>query len=117
MTSSDSRPISAFHCGRQTPDPVDARHSAVRVTGSAGLIKGELEVSSSEPQGSPVSTAIAILVLVAAAVLSAVVVGAASWLIGIPAMVRGLGAYGTLALVLGVGLFITFRRGQPGNRK
>jgi len=117
VTPYDSRPISACRCGGKTPDPADARLSAIRVKGSAGLIKGELEVSSSEPPGSPVSTAIAILVLVAAAVLSAVVVGAASWLIGIPAMARGLGAYGTLALVLGVGLYITFRRGQPGNRE
>jgi hypothetical protein len=63
--------------------------------------------------GSPVSTAIAILVLVTAAALTAGAVAAVGWLAGLPASATGLCAYGALALILGVGLYITFRRGQP----
>lgn len=82
--------------------------------GSAGPVKGELEVTSSEPQGSPVSTAIAILVLVTAAVLAAVAVGVVGWLACFPAVATGLGAFGALALIFGVGLYITYWRVRPG---
>src|SRR5450755_599076 len=66
MTPPNSHHASACHCGPRTPAPSAPSHSVVRVKGSAGPVKGELEVTSSEPQGSPVSTAIAILVLVPA---------------------------------------------------
>jgi hypothetical protein len=85
------------------------------VKGSAGPVKGELEVTSSEPQGSPVSTAIAILVLVTAAALAAVaVVGMVGWLAGFPDMAAGLAAFGAFALIFGVGLYITYWRVRPG---
>jgi hypothetical protein len=94
------------------------------VKGSAGPVEGELEVSSSEPHGSPVSTAIAILVLVTAAALAAVAVGVAGWLADLPAVATGLGAWSAFALTFGAGLYITYwkpdtstrnfaRRGQP----
>jgi hypothetical protein len=86
----------------------------VRVKGSAGPVKGELEVTSSEPQGSPVSTAIAILVLVSAAALAAVAVGVAGRLGGFPAVATGLGACGAFALIFGAGLYITYWRARPG---
>lgn len=75
---------------------------------------GELEVTSSESQGSPVSTAIAILVLVTAAALAAVAVGVVGWLAGFPAVATGLGACGVLVLIFGVGLYITYWRIWPG---
>jgi len=63
-------------------------------------------VTSSEPQGSPVSTAIAILVLVTAAALAAVAVGVAGWLAGFPAVATGLGACGAFAVIFGAGLYM-----------
>lgn len=96
MTPPCSRHPSACRCGPQMPTPADRPHSVVRVKGSAGPVKGELEVTSSEPQGSPVSTAIAILVLVTAAALAAVAVAVAGWLSGLPAAATGLGACGAL---------------------
>jgi len=78
------------------------------VKGSAGPVEGELEVSSSEPHGSPVSTAIAILVLVTAAALAAVAVGLAGWLAGLPAVATGLGAWSAFAVTFGAGLHITY---------
>ena len=82
--------------------------------GSAGPVKGELEVVSSESQGSPVSTAIAILVLVTAAALAAVAVGVVGWLVGFPAVAAGLGTCGVLILIFGAGLYITCFRVPPG---
>jgi hypothetical protein len=70
----------------------------VRVKGSAGPVKGELEVTSSGSQAAPVSTAIAILVLVTAATL--------------PAVTTGLDACGAFAVIFGAGAYITYRR--PG---
>lgn len=97
-------------CGLRTPVSAVAPQAIVRVKGSAGPIKGELEVTSSESQGSPVSTAIAILVLVTAAALAAVAVGVVGWLVSFPAVTAGLGAYGALALIFGAGLYITYWR-------
>ncbi|HUZ56775.1 MAG TPA: hypothetical protein VMU94_30155 [Streptosporangiaceae bacterium] len=71
-------------------------------------------MTSSEPQGSPVSTAIAVLVLVTAAVLAAVAVGVVGWLVGFPAVAAGLAAFGALALIFGVGLYITYWKVRPG---
>ena len=110
MTPPHSHYASACRCGPRTPAPADAPHSVVRVKGSAGPVKGELEVTSSEPQGSPVSTAIAILVLVTAAALAAVAVGVAGWLAGFPAVATGLGACGAFAVIFGAGLYITYWR-------
>jgi hypothetical protein len=110
MTPPHSHHAAACRCGPRTSAPADAPHSVVRVKGSAGLVKGELEVTSSEPQGSPVSTAIAILVLVTASALAAVAVGVAGWLAGFPAVATGLGACGAFALIFGMGLYITYRR-------
>jgi hypothetical protein len=109
-----SHHASACRCGPQTPAPADAPHSVVRVKGSAGPVKGKLEVTSSESQGSPVSTAIAILVLVTAADLAAIAVGVVGWLAGFPAVATGLGACVVLALIFGVGLYITCWRIWPG---
>jgi hypothetical protein len=67
-------------------------------------------VTSSEPQGSPVSTAIVILVLVTASALAAVAIGVAGWLAGFPAVATGFGACGAFALTFGMGLYITYRR-------
>ena len=114
MTPPHSHRTSVCRCGLRAPAPADAPHSVVRVKGSAGPVKGELEVTSSEPQGSPVSTAIAILVLVTAAALAAVAVGVAGWLAGFPAVATGLGAWGAFALIFGVGLYITYWR--PGKK-
>lgn len=99
-----------------TPTPADMPHSVVRVKGSAGPLKGELEVTSSEPQESPVSTAIAILVLVTAAALAAAAVGVVGRLAGFPAVATGLGACGVLALIFGAGFYITYLRVRPGTR-
>ena len=107
MTPPHSHHASACRCGPWTPAPADAPHSVVRVKGSAGPVKGELEVTSSERQGSPVSTAIAILVLVIA-------VGVAGWLAGFPAVATGLGACGAFAVIFGAGLYITYWR--PGQK-
>gem|GEM_PF-6796824 len=71
-------------------------------------------MTSSEPQGSPVSTAIAILVLVTAAALAAVGVGVVGWLAGFPAVAAGLGACGAFGLIFGAGLYITYWRVRPG---
>jgi hypothetical protein len=71
-------------------------------------------VTSSEPQGSPVSTAIAILVLVTATALAAVAVDIAGWLAGLPAAATGLGACGAFAVIFGAGLYVTFWR--PGQK-
>lgn len=79
------------------PAPADATNSVVRVKGSAGLVKGELEVTSSGPQGWPLSTAIAILVTAAAP--AAVAIGVSAWLAGFPVMATGLGVCGAFALV------------------
>ena len=114
MTPPHSHHASACRCGPRTPVPADAPHSVVRVKGSAGPVKGELEVTSSEPQGSPVSTAIAILVLVTAAALAAVAVGVAGWLAGFPVVATGLGACGAFAVIFGAGLYITYWR--PGQK-
>jgi len=95
MTPPHSHHAAACRCGPRTSAPADAPHSVVRVKGSAGPVKGELEVTSSEPQGSPVSTAIAILVLVTASALAAVA--------------TGFGACGAFALIFGMGLYITYR--------
>jgi len=89
-----SHHVSACRCGPRTPAPADAPHSVVRVKGSAGPVKGELEVTSSESQGSPVSTAIAILVLVTAAALAAVAIAVVGWLASFPPVATGLGACG-----------------------
>ena len=128
MTPPHSPRTSACRCGPRTPALADAPHSVVRVKGSAGPVKGELEVTSSEPQGSPVSTAIAILVLVTAAALAAVAVGVAGWLAGFPGVATRLGACGAFASIFSAGLYITYwragkkpdtsardfaRRGQP----
>jgi len=110
MTPPHSHHAAACCCDPRTLALADAPHSVVRVKGSAGPVKGELEVTSSEPQGSPVSTAIAILVLVTAAALSAVAIGVAGWLAGFPAVATGLGACGAFALIFGMGLYITYRR-------
>ena len=64
--------------------------------------------------GSPLSTAIAILVLVTAAALAAVAVGVAGWLAGFPAVAAGLGACGAFASIFGMGLYITYWR--PGQK-
>jgi hypothetical protein len=80
MTPPCSHHTSACRCGPRMPATADGHHSVVRVKGSAGLVKGELEVTSTESQESLVSTAIAILVLVTAAALAAVVVGVVGWL-------------------------------------
>lgn len=114
MTPPHSRRPSACRCGPRVPPPSVPSHSVVRVKGSAGPVKGELEVTSSEPQGSPVSTAIAILVLVSAAALAAVAVGVAGWLAGFPAVATGLGVCGAFALIFGSGLYITYWRARPG---
>jgi len=90
------------------------RYSVVRVKDSAGPVRGELEVTSSVPQGSLASTAIAILILVTAAVVAAVALGAAGWVGGFPAVATGLGACGAFAVVFGVGVYIACRR--PGRR-
>jgi hypothetical protein len=110
MTPPHSHHASACRCGPRTPASADAPHSVVRVKGSAGPVKGELEVTSSEPQGSPVSTAIAILVLVTAAALGAVTVGVTGWLAGFPAVATGLGVCGAFAVIFSMGLYITYRR-------
>jgi hypothetical protein len=109
-----SHNTSACRCRPRTPAPADAPYSVVRVKGSAGPVKGELEVTSSEPQGSPVSTAIAILILVTAAALAAVAAGVVGWLTGFPAVAAGLAAFGAFALIFGVGLYITYWRVRPG---
>jgi len=96
------------------PPSADAPYSVVRVKGAAGPVKGELEVTSSEPQGSPVSTAIAILVLVTAAALAAVAVGVVGWLADFPSVAAGLAAFGAFALIFGMGLYITYWRTRPG---
>ncbi len=116
MTPPHSHHASACRCGPRTPAPADAPHSVVRVKGSAGPVKGELEVTSSEPQGSPVSTAIAILVLVTAAALAAVAVavGVAGWLAGFPAVATGLGVCGAFPAIFGAGLYITYW--EPGRK-
>jgi hypothetical protein len=93
--------------------PADARHAAIRVRGSVGPVRGEVEVASSESQGSPLSTAIAVLVLVTASALAAATVGAVGWLIGFPGVPAGLAAFGVLALIFGIGLYITYWRAQP----
>jgi len=113
MAPPHSHNTSACGCGLRTPTLADAPYSAVWVKGSAGPVKGELEVISSEPQGSPVSTAIAILVLVTAAALAAVAVGVVGWLAGFPAVAAGLAAFGAFALTFGVGLYITYWRVRP----
>jgi hypothetical protein len=115
MTPPHSHHASACCCGPRTLAPADAPHSVVRVKGSAGPVKGELEVTSSESQGSPVSTAIAILVLVTAAALAAVAVGVVGWLAGFPTAATGLGACCVLALIFGAGLYITYWRVRPGD--
>jgi hypothetical protein len=97
-------------CGPRPAALADAPHSTVRVKGSAGPVKGELEVSSSGPQAAPVSTAIAILVLVTASALAAVALGVVGWLAGLPALATGLGACGAFAVVFGVGVHIAYRR-------
>lgn len=117
MTPPHPHHTSAGRYGPQMSAPAGGHHSVVRVKGSAGPVKGELEVTSSEPQGSPVSTAISILVLVTAAALAAVAVGVAGWLSGLPSAATGLGACGALALTFGVGLYITYWRGQSGSEK
>ncbi len=114
MTPPHSHQAAACRCGPRVSAPADAPHSVVRVKGSAGPVKGELEVTSSEPQGSPVSIAIAILVLVTAAALAAVAVGVAGWLAGFPAVATGLGACGAFALIFGIGLHIPYWR--PGQK-
>jgi hypothetical protein len=114
MTPPRSHHTSACRCGPRVPPPSGPSHSVVRVKGSAGPVKGELEVISSEPQGSPLSTAIAILVLVTAAALAAAAVGVAGWLAGFPAVATGLGACGAFALIFGAGLYITYWRARPG---
>jgi hypothetical protein len=111
MTPPCSHHTSACRCGPRMPATADGHHSVVRVKGSAGPVKGELEVTSTESQESPVSTAIAILVLVTAAALAAVVVGVVGWLSGLPAAATGLGACGALALIFGVGMYVTYWRG------
>lgn len=110
MTPPHSHHAAACRCGPRTSAAADAPHSVVRVKGSAGLVKGELEVTSSEPQGSPVSTAIAILVLVTASALAAVAIGAAGWLAGFPATATGLSSCGAFAVIFGMGLYITYLR-------
>ena len=110
MTPPHSHHAAACRCDPRMLAPADAPHSVVRVKGSAGPVKGELEVTSSEPQGSPVSIAIAILVLVTAAALSAVAIGVAGWLADFPAVATGLGACGAFALIFGMGLYITYWR-------
>jgi hypothetical protein len=83
------------------------------VKGSAGPVRGELEVTASGSEGSPVSTAIAILILVTAAALAAVAVGVVGWLASFPAVATGIGACGVLTLIFGVGLYITYWKGRP----
>jgi len=116
MTPPHSHRASACRCSPQTPASADARHSVVRVKGSAGPVKGELDVSSSEPHGSPVSTAIAILVLVTAAALAAVAVGVAGWLAGLPAVATGLGAWSAFAVIFSTGLHITYGKTDTSTR-
>jgi len=111
MTPPHSHHTPTCRCGPLVPGPAGAPHLVVRVKGSAGPVKGELEVTSSGPQAAPVSTAIAILVLVTAAALAAVVVGVVGWLSGLPAAATGLGACGALALIFGVGMYVTYWRG------
>jgi hypothetical protein len=114
MTPPHSHRASACYRNARPPAPADAPHSVVRVKGSAGPVKGELKVTSSEPQGSPVSTAIAILVLVTAAALAAVAVVVVGWLADFPPVAAGLAACGAFALIFGVGLYITYWKAQPG---
>lgn len=118
MTPPQSHNPSACRCGTRTSALAAAPYSVVWVKGSAGPVKGELEVISSEPQGSPVSTAVAILVLVTAAALAAVAVGVVGWLVGFPAVTAGLAAFGAFASIFGVGLYITYWRvgKNPGTR-
>jgi hypothetical protein len=107
-TPPHSHRTSACRCSPLSQRQADAPHSVVRVKGSAGPVEGELEVSSSEPHGSPVSTAIATLVLVTAAALAAVAIGVAGWLASLPAVATALGAWSAFALIFGVGLHITY---------
>jgi len=110
MTPTRTRRAPACRCGKHQPASTDALHSVVRVKGSAGPVKGELEVTSSGPQAAPVSTAIAILVLVTASTLAAVALGVVGWLTGLPTLANGLGACGAFAVIFGVGVYITYRR-------
>lgn len=114
MTPPHSHHAYVCCCGPRTPAPADAPHSVVWVKGSAGPVKGELEVTSSESQGSPVSTAIAILVLVTAAALAAVAVGVVGWLAGFHGVAAGFAACSAFALIFGAGLYITYWKVRPG---
>jgi hypothetical protein len=84
------------------------------VKGSAGPVKGELEVTSSGPPESPVSTAVTILVLVTAAAVAAVATSLVGWLAALPALVTGTAAYGALAATVALGLYLAYQRGRPG---
>ena len=90
---------------------------SISVPAARAIASRRSRSTSSEPQGPPVSTAISILVLVTAAALAAVAVGMAGWLSGLPSAATGLGACGALALTFGVGLYITYWRGQSRNGK
>jgi hypothetical protein len=94
--------------GPRPASSAGALHSTVRVKGSAGPVKGELEVTASGPQAAPLSTAIAILVLVTASALATVALSVAGWLAGLPALATGLGACGFFAMVFGVGVYIAY---------
>jgi hypothetical protein len=101
-------------CHRPISASADTPRSVVRVKGSAGPVKGELEVTSSEPAGSPMSAAIAVLVLVGASTLATVTIGMVGWLVGFPAFATGLAACGVLISIFVVGLYVTYWRPRPG---
>jgi hypothetical protein len=116
MTSSCSDSTAACRCRQRKPASADGDQSVVRVKGSAGPLNGELEVTTSGAQEAPVSTAITILVLATAAALAVGAIGAVGWLVGLPAAVAGLSAYGAFVLTFISGLYVTFLRDRPGSR-
>jgi hypothetical protein len=89
---------------------VGAEHSVVRVKGSAGPLKGKLEVTTAGAQDTPVSVAVTILVLVTSAVMVAFTIGVIGWLADTSALPLDVIAFGALAIVLGAGMLLAFRR-------
>jgi hypothetical protein len=100
--------------GDELPSPradikAERERTGIRVKGTAGFLKGEIEVISEGSGRSPQARAVTTLIVALAACASTVVVGAVCLLAHAPAAVLGILALTTFAGILAAGLVLAFR--------
>jgi hypothetical protein len=86
--------------------------TGIRIEGSAGPLKGKLQVTTDGLARSPVSTAVTMLLLGTAACVPAIMLGAVGWLIHVPALPLGVAVLGLFGVLFATGTILAFRAGR-----